>query len=102
MKNKVLFIATIIVVFLLGLLASSIVNRKSEGKYKYVPQVDIKENEPRNEEWGKNYPQEYQSFLQTSQTNTTTFQGGSAMRDMVRRRFSTGDLICRIWLFERL
>ena len=41
MKNKVLFVVTILVVFLLGLLASSIINRKNEAKYKYVPQVDI-------------------------------------------------------------
>lgn len=53
MKNKVLFVVTILVVFLLGLLASSIINRKNEAKYKYVPQVDIGENEPRNEVWVK-------------------------------------------------
>lgn len=83
MKNKVLFIVTAVVVFLLGLLASSIVNRKNEAKYKYVPQVDISENEPRNEEWGKNYPAEYQSFLQTKETDFASFQGGSAMRDVL-------------------
>lgn len=83
MKNTILFICTIIVVFLLGLLASNIVDRKSEAKYKYVQQVEVQENEPRNEIWGQNYPQEYQSFLQTSETNTSTLQGGSAMRDML-------------------
>ncbi|GAA4230972.1 ammonia-forming cytochrome c nitrite reductase [Postechiella marina] len=83
MKNKVLFIVTAVVVFLLGLLASSIVNRKNEAKYKYVPQVEIGENEPRNAEWGKNYPAEYQSFLQTADTSFATYQGGSAMRDML-------------------
>lgn len=83
MKNKVLFVVTAIVVFLLGLLASSIINRKNESKYKYLPQVEINENEPRNEEWGKNFPREYQSFLQTSETNFATYQGGSAMRDML-------------------
>ncbi|GAA3590740.1 ammonia-forming cytochrome c nitrite reductase [Flavivirga amylovorans] len=83
MKNKVLFIVTAIVVFLLGLLASSIVNRKNEAKYKYVPQVEISENEPRNEEWGKNYPAEYQSFLQTAETDFASQQGGSAMRDVL-------------------
>jgi nitrite reductase (cytochrome c-552) len=83
MKNKVLFIVTAIVVFLLGMLASSIVNRKNEAKYKYVPQVEIGENEPRNEEWGKNYPAEYQSFLQTLDTNFASYQGGSAMRDVL-------------------
>ncbi|ARV15610.1 ammonia-forming cytochrome c nitrite reductase [Polaribacter sp. SA4-12] len=83
MKNKVLFVITIIVVFLLGLLASSIVNRKSEAKYKYVPQVNISENEPRNEVWGENFPLEYQSSLQTLDTTFASFQGGSAVRDVL-------------------
>lgn len=83
MKNKVLFVVTIIVVFLLGLLASNIINRKSEAKYQFVPKVNIGENEPRNAEWGKNYPKEYQSFLQTADTSFATFQGGSIMRDML-------------------
>ena len=83
MKNKVLFVVTILVVFLLGLLASSIVNRKSEAKYQYVPQVNISENEPRNDVWGENFPLEYQSSLQTLDTTFSSFQGGSAMRDVL-------------------
>ncbi|MFD0835880.1 ammonia-forming cytochrome c nitrite reductase [Mariniflexile aquimaris] len=83
MKNKVLFIVTAVVVFLLGMLASSIVNRKNEAKYKYVPQVEIAENEPRNAEWGKNFPAEYQSYLQTADTSFASYQGGSAMRDIL-------------------
>ncbi|NRD23269.1 ammonia-forming cytochrome c nitrite reductase [Winogradskyella litoriviva] len=83
MKNKVLFVVTIIVVFLLGLLASSIINRKSEAKYEYVPKVNIAENEPRNEVWGENFPLEYQSSLQTLDTTFASYQGGSAMRDVL-------------------
>lgn len=83
MKNKVLFVVTIVVVFLLGLLASSIINRKSEAKYKYVPAVEIGKNEPRNEEWGKNYPREYQSYMQTADTSFASYQGGSATVDML-------------------
>ncbi|WP_298473094.1 ammonia-forming cytochrome c nitrite reductase [uncultured Maribacter sp.] len=83
MKNKVLFVVTIIAVFLLGLLASSIINRKSEAKYQYVPKVNIGENEPRNKVWGDNYPKEYQSWLQTADTTFASFQGGSAMRDVL-------------------
>ncbi|MGB0836637.1 MAG: ammonia-forming cytochrome c nitrite reductase [Flavobacteriaceae bacterium] len=83
MKNKVLFTVTVVVVFLLGLLASSILNRKNEAKYKYVPQVDISENEPRNAVWGENFPQEYQSFKQTLNGDFTSYQGGSAVRDML-------------------
>ena len=83
MKNRVMFIATILVVFTLGILASSVINRKSEAKYRYVPQVEISEFEPRNSEWGKNFPQEYQSYLQTSDTSFASYQGGSVMRDML-------------------
>ncbi|THD66471.1 ammonia-forming cytochrome c nitrite reductase [Robertkochia marina] len=83
MKNKVLFLITIVVVFLLGLLASSIINRKNEAKFKYAPQVNIDQNEPRNAVWGKNFPAEYQSYLQTSDTGFASYQGGSKMRDML-------------------
>lgn len=83
MRNKILFVVTIVAVFFLGLLASSIVNRKSEAKYKYVPKVEISANEPRNEVWGENFPLEYQSSLQTLDTSFASFQGGSAMRDVL-------------------
>lgn len=83
MKNWVLFIITAIVVFLLGMLASSVINRKSEAKYQYVPKVEIAQNDPRNDVWGENYPTEYQSFLQTKDTSFASAQGGSAMRDML-------------------
>lgn len=82
-KNTLIFLATAVIVFLLGMLASSVLNRKNEAKYKYVPQVEIAENEPRNSEWGKNFPQQYQSFMKTKESNTSTYQGGSAMRDML-------------------
>lgn len=83
MKNKILFAVTLIVVFLLGLLASSIINRKSEAKYRYTPKVEITENEPRNDVWGQNFPKEYQSSLQTKDTSFGSYQGGSKMRDML-------------------
>jgi len=83
MKNRVLFVVTIVVVFLLGLLASSIINRKNEAKYQFVPKVNIAENEPRNEVWGENYPKEYQSYMRTADTTFSSFQGGSAFIDML-------------------
>lgn len=83
MKNWVLLVITIIVVFGLGLLASSVVNRKSEAQFAYAPELNISENEPRNEVWGKNFPKEYQSFLQTADTSFATYQGGSKMRDVL-------------------
>ncbi len=83
MKNWILFIVTAVVVFLLGMLASSVINRKSEAKFAYVPKVEISENEPRNEVWGKNFPKEYQSYIQTLDTTFQSYQGGSKMIDLL-------------------
>jgi len=83
MKNWILFLITAIVVFFLGMLASSVINRKNEAKFAYTPVVKIKDNEPRNDVWGKNFPKEYQSYLQTLDTNFASFQGGSSMIDLL-------------------
>jgi len=54
-KNKrkpifywLLFTGTVIIVFLLGMLASSITNRRAEQEYVYKPMVELKQGEPRN------------------------------------------------------
>ncbi len=78
-----IFIATAIVVFLLGMLAASITNRRAEKEYVYKPMVDIKQCEPRNAEWGKNFPREYQSYIQTADTSFRSKYNGSAMIDML-------------------
>lgn len=64
----VLFIITVVVVFALGLLASSIMERRTEALYLDQQRVDIKPLEPRNEIWGINYPRQYQSYLETQDT----------------------------------
>ena len=83
MKNKILFLLTVVIVFVLGLLASSIINRKSEAKYKYVPQTNIADFEPRDSIWGENFPKEYQSYIQTKDTSFATYKGGSKMKDLL-------------------
>jgi len=79
----VLFIATMFVVFLLGLLASSIIERRTEAVFAYAPQVEISQFEPVNEIWGKNYPREYQSYLNTADTSFKSKYNGSATIDML-------------------
>lgn len=78
-----LFIVTAIIVFVLGMLASSITNRRAEKEYVYKPMVEIKQGEPRNEEWGKNFPREYQSYIQTLDTNFRSKYNGNAVIDML-------------------
>ncbi|GAF01529.1 ammonia-forming cytochrome c nitrite reductase [Saccharicrinis fermentans] len=78
-----MFFATIIVVFLLGLLASSIVERRAEATFVNVPRTDISEFEPRNEVWGENYPREFQSYYQTADTSFASKYNGGAVIDML-------------------
>ncbi|MCW3804217.1 ammonia-forming cytochrome c nitrite reductase [Plebeiibacterium marinum] len=79
----ILFLATIIVVFLLGLLASSIVERRAEASFVNVPKNELSDFEPRNELWGENYPREFQSYYQTADTLFASKYNGSAMWDML-------------------
>ncbi len=78
-----LFLFTLAVVFLLGLLASSIVERRAEATFAYSPNVEYGQYEPRNEIWGKNFPREYQSYLNTADTSFRSKYNGSVMIDML-------------------
>lgn len=78
-----LFFATLLVVFLLGLLASSIMERRAEASFVNVPKVKLSENEPRNEVWGENFPREFQSYYQTADTSYLSKYNGNAMIDML-------------------
>ncbi|WP_167618581.1 ammonia-forming cytochrome c nitrite reductase [Maribellus sediminis] len=79
----VLFLTTVVVVFLLGLLASSIVERRTEAAYVNVPKAEIGKFEPRNEVWGQNYPREFQSYYGTADTSYRSKYNGNAMIDML-------------------
>jgi nitrite reductase (cytochrome c-552) len=78
-----LFLSTLAIVFVLGLLASSIVERRAEGSFAYTPVVGYGEFEPRNSVWGQNFPREYQSYMQTSDTSFRSKYNGSQTIDML-------------------
>lgn len=78
-----LFFATLVIVFLLGLLASSIMERRAESMFVYTPQVEYTQFEPRNEVWGQNFPREYQSYLKMAESDYKSKYNGSAMIDML-------------------
>lgn len=81
----VLFLLTVVVVFLLGLLASSIVERRIEAAYVNVPRTEISQFDPRNEVWGENYPREFQSYYATADTTFESKYNGNVMIDMLER-----------------
>lgn len=77
----VLFIGTTGIVFLLGMLAASIIQRRTEATLLNVPLYDLGEFEPRNEMWGKAYPREYETYQQMADTSFNSKYNGNAMRD---------------------
>jgi nitrite reductase (cytochrome c-552) len=78
-----IFFLTVIVVFLLGLFASSIIERRTEAIFAYTPQVKFDQHEPRNEVWGENFPREFQSYYQTADTTFKSKHNGAKAIDML-------------------
>jgi nitrite reductase (cytochrome c-552) len=80
-----IFFATIIIVFILGLFASSIVERRAEARFTYTPQVEHGQYEPRNEVWGENFPRQYQTYMQTEDTSFQSKYNGAKRIDMLAK-----------------
>lgn len=76
--NWVLFFVTLIVVFIIGLFAASIVERRSEAQLYFQMMHPIPDIEPRNEVWGANFPRQYQTYLNTLDTTFRSKYAGSA------------------------
>lgn len=83
--NWVIFITTVVVVFFIGLLASSIVERRSEAKLYFQMISEIPEWEPRNEVWGENFPRQYETYVMTADTTFKSKHGGSATIDYLEK-----------------
>ncbi|HLP72584.1 MAG TPA: ammonia-forming cytochrome c nitrite reductase [Bacteroidales bacterium] len=78
-----LFFATAGVVFLLGMLASSIIERRAEAVFAYTPELKFSQFEPRNSVWGEYFPREYGTYIQTADTSFRSKYNGSATVDML-------------------
>jgi nitrite reductase (cytochrome c-552) len=81
--NWFLFVVTLALVFVLGLLASSVMERRAEAVFVNKPVVKLNDYEPRNEEWGKNFPREFESYYRTSDESFKTLYNGNTMIDML-------------------
>ncbi|MFW5945079.1 MAG: ammonia-forming cytochrome c nitrite reductase [Bacteroidota bacterium] len=80
-----LFLSTVVVVFILGLLASSIMERRAEAIFAYQPEVEHSQWEPRSDVWGKNFPRQYDRWKATRDTSFRTKYNGNATIDMLER-----------------
>ncbi|TVQ84095.1 MAG: ammonia-forming cytochrome c nitrite reductase [Bacteroidetes bacterium] len=83
--NWVLFFATVIIVFFIGLLASSIVERRSEAQLYFQMVSPIPEWEPDNAVWGENFPRQYESYMKTADTSFRSKYAGSVMIDYLEQ-----------------
>ncbi len=79
----VFFLGTVVIVFLLGLFASSIIERKNES-FTLQMVKPLAEWEPRNEVWGENFPREFESYKQMSDTTFKSKYAGSAKVDYLK------------------
>lgn len=79
----IIFFVTVGIVFLLGMLASSIIERRAEAAFAYSPQIKFSQFEPRNEVWGDLFPREYNSYMKTADTSFRSKYNGNATIDML-------------------
>jgi nitrite reductase (cytochrome c-552) len=79
----VFFFTTLVIVFLIGMLASSIMERRAEASFAYKPVQEIDQFDSRNAVWGANFPAEYQSWLQTADTTFRSMFNSSYKADML-------------------
>jgi nitrite reductase (cytochrome c-552) len=79
----VIFLGTVVIVFLLGMLASSIIERRSEAIFAYTPAITFSQFEPRSARWGEIFPREYSSYKRTADTSFRSKYNGSSMIDML-------------------
>jgi len=79
-----IFAAVMVIVFVLGLLAASITQRRAETANLFNnKRVDITGIESRNELWGENYPREYTTWKKTADTDFRSKHLGNVSDDML-------------------
>lgn len=81
----VLFLFTLVIVFLVGLFGASIIERRSETQYMFSASKPIKAFEPRNEVWGEAFPRQWETYKLTHDTTFGTKYGGNVTVDMLER-----------------
>jgi nitrite reductase (cytochrome c-552) len=81
----VLFLATLVIVFLVGLFGASIIERRSEAQIPFQAGLPINPLEPRNEVWGESFPRQWETYQRTADTSFYTKYGGNATIDMLEK-----------------
>lgn len=83
----VIFFSIMVVVFLVGMLAASITERRAEIASVFNNRrVEIKELEGRSDIWGENYPREYQTWKKTADMDFKSKHMGNMQEDVLEAR----------------
>ena len=82
-----IFTVVMVLVFVLGLLAASITERRAEIATLYNnKKVEIDGIQPKNEEWGLNYPREYDTWKKTKEMDFRSKHLGNMPEDVLAAR----------------
>ncbi len=82
-----IFAVVMVAVFILGLLSASITERRAEISTLYANKViDIKGINAKNEEWGLNYPREYDTWKKTKDMDFSSKHLGNTPEDVLESR----------------
>lgn len=84
----IIFLVVMILVFLLGLLAASITERRAEIATLYNnKKINLGDTiNPHNEEWGVNYPREYNTWKMTQNMDFKSKHQGNMVQDVLHDR----------------
>lgn len=77
----IIFLISLVAVFIIGMLTTSVVERRAETVAKLQPVSEIGEWEVNSAVWGANYPREFESYMRTLDTNFRSKFGGSGTID---------------------
>lgn len=78
-----LFIGTMVVVFLLGVLTYTIIENRTAGQFAFVSSAQIDPLEPRAEAWGRFFPRQFNTYNQMADTTFRSKHLGSQRRDLL-------------------
>ena len=86
-QGWLLFIATMGIVFILGIIAASVTERRAEVATTFNNRrVDIQGIESRNEVFADNYPRQYETWAKTSEMNFHSLFNGNQFEDLLEMR----------------
>ncbi len=81
----VVFLITVVVVFLAGLFTYTIVERRTEAQFVFQPVKDLHPLEPRLEKWGEAFPRQFNTYNQMADTTFRSEFLGSTRMDLLEK-----------------